>query len=337
MGLPRAAGELQEGHPHLGEEAMPSIPTALSCLAFLLAAAPEAAPPVRSAKITILSTMLADQGMGEWGFSALVEVDGKRLLFDTGGQPDTVLRNAQVLGIDLSDVTDVVLSHSHWDHVGGLATLRKALSPRSPSALSRVHVGKGFFAPRTRKGSPFNPVLAARAELEASGVRFIEHDGPSQLLPGVWLTGPVPRVHPERNYPDDVFVDSPRGEVVDPVAEDSSLVLDTKDGLVVLTGCGHAGVINTLEAARAAVRDAKVSTVLGGLHLFAADDATLDWTAAQFRRFGVREMVGAHCTGIEAVHRLRSQAGLDRRTAVVGAVGASWQLGKGIDPGRLAR
>jgi 7,8-dihydropterin-6-yl-methyl-4-(beta-D-ribofuranosyl)aminobenzene 5'-phosphate synthase len=316
---------------------MTMLSTALCCLTILFGAAPEDVPPVRSARITILSTMLAEKGIGEWGFSALVEVDGKRLLFDTGAQPDTVLRNVQAIGIDLSDVTDVVLSHSHWDHVGGLATLRKALSPRNPAALSRVHVGKGFFTPRTRKGSPFNPTLAARAELEASGIRFIEHEGPAELLPGVWITGPVPRVHPERNYPKDVLVDSPQGQVVDPVAEDSSLVLDTKDGLVVLTGCGHAGVINTLEAARAAVRDAKVSAVLGGLHLFAADDATLDWTAAQFRRFGVRELIGAHCTGIEAVYRLRSQARLDRSTAVVGAVGASWQLGRGIDPGQLAR
>jgi 7,8-dihydropterin-6-yl-methyl-4-(beta-D-ribofuranosyl)aminobenzene 5'-phosphate synthase len=316
---------------------MPTLSLAASSLAILLAAAPEPTPPVRAARITILSTMLADKGTGEWGFSALVEVDGKRLLFDTGAQPETVLRNTRALGIDLSDITDVVLSHSHWDHVGGLATLRKATSATNPVALSRVHVGKGFFTPRTRKGTPFNPLLAARSDLEAMGIRFIEHDGPAELLPGVWFTGPVRRVHPEQNYPKDVLVDSPQGPVVDPVAEDSSLVIDTKDGLVVLTGCGHAGVINTLEAARAVVRNGKVATVFGGLHLYQADDATLAWTATQLKRFGVEEVVGAHCTGIEAVYRLRAQAGLDRRTAVVGAVGASWQLGKGIDPGQLAK
>lgn len=305
--------------------------------AVLLAAAPQAGPPIRTARITILSTMLADEGIGEWGFSALVEVDGKRLLFDTGARPETVLGNAQALGVDLSEITDVVLSHSHHDHVGGLAALRKALAPRNARAVTRVHVGQGFFTPRTRAGKPFNPLLAARPSLQAEGIQFIEHAGPVELLPGVWFTGPVARVHPERNYPKDVLVDSPTGPVTDPVSEDSSLVLDTKDGLVVLTGCGHAGVINTLEAARKAVRPAKVSAVLGGLHLLAADDATLDWTAAQLRQFGVRELVGAHCTGIEAVYRLRAQAGLDRKTAVVGAVGASWELGKGIDPGRLAR
>jgi len=305
--------------------------------AALLAAAPEGAAPVRTAKITILSTMLADRGIGEWGFSALVDVDGKRLLFDTGAEPDTVLRNAQTLGVDLSEVTDVLLSHSHGDHTGGLATLRKALATKNARALTRVHVGKGFFTPRTRGGKPYNPLAAEKGNLEAAGVQFIEHPDPAELLPGVWFTGPVPRVHPEHNYPKDVLIQSASGPVTDIVAEDSSLVLDTKDGLVVLTGCGHAGVINTLEAAQKMVRPAKVSTVVGGLHLFSADDATLDWTAAQFRRFGVRELVGAHCTGIESVYRLRAQSGLDRRTAVVGAVGASWELGKGIDPGTIAR
>jgi len=303
----------------------------------LLGAGPGGPTPVHAAKITILSTMLADQGLGEWGFSALVEADGKRLLFDTGAEPDTVIHNLQALGLDLSDVTDVVLSHAHSDHVGGLAALRRALAAKSPRALTRVHVGKGFFTPRYRNGQLYTPLVAERASLEAAGIQFIEHAGPAQLLPGVWFTGPVPRIHPERNYPKDVLVDTPAGRVTDTVAEDSSLVLDTKDGLVVLTGCGHAGVINTLEAAQKVVRPAKVTTVIGGLHLFTADDTTLEWTAAQFRRFGVRELVGAHCTGIESVYRLRSQAGLDRKTAVVGAVGASWELGKGIDPGRLAR
>ncbi len=153
----------------------------------------------------------------------------------------------------------------------------------------------------------------------------------------MWLTGPVPRIHPEHNYPPNILVKTPQGTIPDDVPDDTSLVLDSTEGLIVVTGCGHAGVVNTLETARARVRNAKVSTVFGGLHLFAADDATLDWTGSQFKRFGVAHVVGAHCTGIEAVYRLRQSAGLDRKTCVVGAVGASYELGKGIDPERLAR
>ncbi len=77
--------------------------------------------------------------------------------------------------------------------------------------------------------------------------------------------------------------------------------------------------------------------IVGGLHLFALDDERLDWTADRLRAFGLENLLGAHCTGIEAVYRLRARAGLSRPTAVVGAVGASFELGKGIDPRDLAR
>ncbi len=289
-------------------------------------------------RIVILSTMLTDRrGVGEWGFSALLEAGGRRLLFDTGGRPDTVLHNAGALGHDLSSITDVVLSHGHWDHTGGLVALRRELRARNPDALSRAHVGPGFFVQRTRGGKPVSLSAAGKAEYEALGGTFVVHEAPAELWPGVWITGPVPRKHPESNFARDFVAETPQGPARDEVPEDASIVLDGPEGLVVLTGCGHAGIVNTLEAARAVVRDAPVSAVVGGLHLHEADDATLEWTGEQFRRLGVREILGTHCTGIEAVFRLRSSAGLDRRTCVVGAVGATYEVGKGIDPGSIAR
>jgi 7,8-dihydropterin-6-yl-methyl-4-(beta-D-ribofuranosyl)aminobenzene 5'-phosphate synthase len=289
-------------------------------------------------RILILSTMLTDRrGLGEWGFSALVEAGEHRLLFDTGGRPDVVLANAGALGVHLGSIRDVVLSHGHWDHTGGLLALRRALREEHADALSRAHVGPGFFVERTRRGQPFSLPASARAEYEALGGTFVVHDAPGELWPGAWLTGPVPRRHAERNLPGDVFAELPQGRVLDEVPEDLSLVLDGPEGLVVLTGCGHAGIVNTLEAARASVREAPVCAVVGGLHLYEASDEALVWTGAQLRRLGVGHLLGAHCTGIEAVHRLREAAGLSRETCVVGAVGSSYRLGQGIDPGSLAR
>jgi 7,8-dihydropterin-6-yl-methyl-4-(beta-D-ribofuranosyl)aminobenzene 5'-phosphate synthase len=79
-------------------------------------------------KITVLSTMLTElRGVGEWGFAALIEADGHTILFDTGARPNTVLKNAKELGINLSIVDTVVISHNHWDHTGGLVNLRRTL------------------------------------------------------------------------------------------------------------------------------------------------------------------------------------------------------------------
>ena len=294
---------------------------------------------VQSLRVLILSTMLAESGIGEWGFSALVEADGHRLLFDTGRYPDTVLRNARELGIDLSDVTDVVLSHHHGDHTGGLLTLRQQLSNDNQAAISRVHVAKGIFESR-RSGSDtaeVNSMIETKAAYEETGGVFIEYDRATELIPGVWITGPVVRVHPERNWSGNRQSKTDKGWVEDTILESQSLVVNTSKGLVILSGCGHAGIINTIEYSRKTVVDDPVYAVIGGFHLLTADDEHLQWTAEKLHELGVKQFIGAHCTGIEAVFQIRDGAGLLRESCVVGAVGASFDLDKGIDPLYIAR
>lgn len=303
-------------------------------------AAPGAQMQVQALKITILSTMLADGAeLGEWGFAALVEVDGHRILFDTGAHSDVVLKNARSMGVDLATVPEVILSHSHWDHVGGFMTLRESVAAKTPGALARTHVGEGIFYPRVsiRPDVEDNQMLRIKADYEKTGGEFISHAKPVQLYPGVWLTGPVPRKYPEKNWSGGGKVNTPAGLVEDNLPEDMALVLDTAQGLVVLTGCGHAGVINICDYARSIIRPARIHALIGGLHLFAAKDDSLAWTAAKLKDFGVDNLIGAHCTGVETVYRFRQALSLDRAHAVVGAVGAKFELGAGIDPRNIAR
>ena len=292
----------------------------------------------RALKVTLLSTMLADtRGIGEWGFAALVEADGHRLLFDTGARPETVLRNAVELGVDLADVAEVVLSHHHGDHTGGLLVLRRELAPKNPKALGRAYVAPGIFLSRPRQdGSESNETIALKAPFEASGGTFVEIARPTQIFPGAWLTGPVPRTHPERNWSGKSKIKTTSGLVEDTIPEDMSLILDTARGLVVVSGCGHAGIVNTFEYARTTVRAAPVHAALGGFHLFPASDETIDWTADKLRGMGLEHLLGAHCTGIEAVYALRQRLNLDRRHCVVGAVGSGFDLESGIHPGMIA-
>ena len=302
------------------------------------AAGPAAAPPVHALKITILSTMLADAGVGEWGFAALVEADGNRILYDTGARPTTVLENARELGIDLSNVRDVILSHNHTDHTGGLVTLRRELARQNPAALARAYVAPGIFWSRPNgHGGEDNTTIAARREYEALGGAIIEHDKAFEMFPGVWLTGPVPRVYAERNWSVTGKVAAPEGLVEDTIPEDQALIFDTDRGLVMLSGCAHAGIINILDYARHTVREAPVYAAIGGFHLFAADDAKLDWTAAKLHEMKLENLLGAHCTGLHTVYYLKDKLGLPRQACLVGAVGAVFTLDKGIAPGRLAQ
>ena len=304
-----------------------------------LAAQLDPAYRVKTLKVQVLSTMLAsDDGIGEWGYAALVDVDGRRILFDTGARPNTVLNNAQELKIDLSGITDLVLTHNHVDHTGGLMTLRRAMMQKNPAALSRAHVGKGIFAVRKREDGKLNEFMqTTHRDYEATGGHFVEYDHPVELWNGVWLTGPVPRKYPERNWGGHLEIQTADGWKEDNVPEDMSMVVNTDQGLVVLSGCGHSGIINTLEYTRSSIRNAPIHAAVGGFHLYQLDDSKLEWTAGKLKEFGLANFLGAHCTGIEAVYKIRALTGLNRRTCSVGAVGAVFELGKGIDPGSIAR
>jgi 7,8-dihydropterin-6-yl-methyl-4-(beta-D-ribofuranosyl)aminobenzene 5'-phosphate synthase len=313
-----------------------TIQAALLCATLLSCASLCGAHEVKALKVTILSTMLADEGIGEWGFAALVEADGYLLLVDTGNRPQTVLQNAKELKIDLSRVHEAVLTHFHDDHVGGLMTLRREMKTRDAQALSLVRVTPAIFYPRPAAGGEQNGMIALRPQFEAGGGRFVEREDINEIAPGVWLSGSIARVYPERNWSGSGQVRTPKGLVEDNVPDDQSLIIETAEGLVVITGCAHAGIVNILTVA-----DAKfhrpVLAVIGGVHLFRATDEQVDWTADKMKGFSVRYLIGAHCTGIESLYRLRQRLKLDRHTAVVGAVGASFVLGEGIHPGQIAQ
>jgi len=304
---------------------------------------------VSDLKVTVLSTMLTElRGVGEWGFAALIEVDGRAVLFDTGARPDTVLKNAAELGVDLSTIDTVILSHNHWDHTGGLVTLRRELKAQNASAMGQTHVGEGIFLPRRIDPEAIDKLppmpseflvkaVDVRDRYEALGGRLIVHEKPHQLHPGMWITGPIPRVHPEKNWTPFTHIQKGDQLIEDTIPEDQAVVLNTRSGLVVIVGCGHAGMVNTMEHARSITDGKPIHAVLGGFHLLSATDQHLEWTGSKMRDFGVKHIIGAHCTGINAVTGLRAAGSLNRTNAMVGAVGSTFTLGEGIQPGLLNR
>lgn len=313
-------------------------------LCAMLAAAPTGAAQdsvAERVKVTVLSSNLANgAAVGEWGLSALVEVDGNCILFDAGRYPDTVIRNAEVLDVDLSCVSDVVFSHFHFDHTTGLLPLIENLRSRNPDAIERIHVAEGFFSSRRRAGADgdaeANQMIALRATIEAQGVEIQVHSQATEIFPAVWVSGPVQRRHPEQNYSAALNVAMAGEWVRDFVPESQALVVRTDEGPIVLLGCGHSGVVNALDHIQDTIQDEAVHALMGGLHLFAADDQTLEWTAARLLEIGVENLMAGHCTGIEPLMRLRAGLNLNRRTAVVGAVGSSFVLGEGIHPTVIA-
>ena len=288
-------------------------------------------PKIKDFKITILSTMLSDFHTGEWGFSAMIEVDGERILFDAGSRENTVVQNAKELSINLDNIDNIFLSHNHKDHTGGLITLKKEY----PNSFKKAHVGEGIFYSRPNAEGDDNYILSNKNTLENLGIKFISHKNPTELIPGLWTTGQVPRKYDEKNWSGvSKMIDSKGNIVEDIIPEDQSLFFDTENGIVLISGCGHAGLANTLDYVQKIIPGRPIYKIIGGFHLLKLNNDKLEWTAKKMREAGVNYFVGAHCTGLNSTYSIRNFLGLTSESALVGSVGTVITA-KGIFPGYM--
>ena len=278
-------------------------------------------------RIRFLSTQLATDGAvrSEWGFGALVEADDTRLLFDTGNLPDTVTMNARALHVGLQGIHDLVLSHWHPDHTGGVLSVLAATGPGETSIFAHPRI----FEEKFRRVSPdvsANLLRHDRAAIEAAHGVFSLSAEPREIRPGFALTGSVPRPHTaDQKLADTAVVREGAALVVDTVPDEQSLIINTRDGLIVVTGCGHAGVVNTVAHVRALFPNRPIAAVVGGFHWYATDESQIVETGRELRGLGVSRLTGAHCTLVEPMFALR-QHGWSRESAAIGAVGDDFFL-----------
>lgn len=226
----------------------------------------------------------------EHGFSALIETGGKRILVDSGATGIAVTHNLKLLGIRPEDIDVIVLSHGHNDHTGGLMNFSSRIIAHPDAFHKRYLV--------TPAGVKFD--LTCPVDLE-DRVEF--HREPVQLAQGVWLTGEVKRIHPWEVL--NIFKIERDGRTeADDVMDDQGVAISTAKGLVVIAGCSHAGIINTVEQAIEISGIKDVYCVIGGFHLIGPGEAKIDRTIQELKRLNVIKIVPIHCTGFEAIKRL---------------------------------
>ncbi len=238
--------------------------------------------------------------LGEHGLSFWIEWDGKRILFDTG-QGHVLLKNARQLGVDLRETDALALSHGHYDHTGGL---RDALL-HGPATTVYVHPA-AFAAKYARNpdGSARSVAIPDLDEAALSELAEIHHvEGPTEIFNGLCLTGPVPRKTGFEDVGGDFFLDEECTEP-DPIVDDQAAFVETPAGTIVILGCAHAGVINTLRYVQELTDGRGIHTVLGGMHLRHAGPERMDKTVDELRRLDVQRLLPCHCTGMAAVARL---------------------------------
>ena len=285
-------------------------------------------------EITVLATNIANYGgFGEWSFSALYESGEESILFDTGFHEDTVIHNSQLLKKDLSKVEKVVLSHFHSDHTGGLLKLRKKYRIVNKKAFSKVFVAEGFFQQRFTKDGlkikkngvgpgGYGEALIFKEEAEKLGIKFFIVDSNTEISKDLFITGPVKRKVEKYIGPENLYVKDSNNQLQpDVIMDDQSMGMLTEKGWVMMSGCGHAGIINSGESLKK-IKDLPIYGAMGGFHLWQANEKTLTQTAKWLKKEGLGKFMGGHCTGINATRKISDFVGLEREDMSHTAVGS---------------
>ena len=238
----------------------------------------------------------------EHGLSMLASGHGKRILFDCGSS-EKMLYNAKKLGVDLGKLDAVVLSHAHYDHAGGF----RYLAERYP--VARVFTGPGFFEEKYAVGDNCFKNLSAgfdRAFLAEQGIGHAVVQGAEAICPGVWAVSGFPRREPAETIPKRFVHLTEAGLVPDDFRDELCLALETGEGIVLLVGCAHPGILNMARHV-AAVLGKPIRAVLGGTHLSEADPARVQRTVEGLLQMGVTLLGLSHCSGETAEALIRER------------------------------
>jgi len=249
-----------------------------------------------SVRITVVvdDTARGEGMVAEHGLSLWVEADGHRLLFDTG-QGLAITRNVPQLGIPLEQAEAIVLSHGHYDHTDGLGYVlehaRRATVYMHPAAIEPKWFCIDDQPPRWIGISD-----QSREALDTCKLPIKATVKPTEIFPGIWATGEIPRRTSEVGRLTSVFHDESATRP-DLLLDDQAMFLNTKAGLIVLLGCTHAGLTNTLDYIAELTGQSKIHGVIGGTHLIGADNSTLAVAADTLARYQVKLLAPMHCTG----------------------------------------
>jgi len=260
-------------------------------------------------RITTLSDNTAGRGrfLAEWGLSFLVEADEVNILFDTG-KSISASHNADTVRFDLSQIDKIVLSHGHNDHTGGLRQILRKMK-KEVEIIAHPDIWSAKYRCRQGEADKYIGIPFQRQKLESLGVSFNLTTKPVKITDNIMTTGEIPMVTEFEEIDPNLFVKEDTGLQPDKLLDDLALVINTGAGLVVVLGCAHHGIINTLYHAQQLTAVKPIHAVLGGAHLISASKERIRLTIAALKELGVQKLGLCHCTDMPAACLLAQEFG----------------------------
>lgn len=287
----------------------------------------------QSVKITLVVDNEAPPGLvAEHGFAVWIDTSDERFLFDTS-QGAALVPNADALNVDLSQANALILSHGHYDHTGAVVAFLAA--NRNAPVIYAHDATIGRFSCRPDEQPPRQIGMAdavRQALIQLPPERRIVLDAPHYLRPGIGITGPVARNTAFEDTGGPFYLDVDETQA-DPITDDLSLWFETVDGLVILTGCCHAGLVNTVRQVQRISGMTRIHGIIGGLHLLNAGPERLEATLAFLHECALDFLLPCHCTGTHVIDRLHAEfgdaaikAGGAGETIEIGSLSATLEL-----------
>lgn len=251
---------------------------------------------INKLKITTLvdnNSLLGSSFWAEHGLSFLIEADGEKILFDTGQSANVIAHNLDKLKEDLNDLKYVVLSHGHYDHTGGLEEIAR----RAENATVFAHPNV-FDDKYGKKGIFYKPIgMPYKKNKLKNSFEFHLNKHDSEIIEGIRTTGQIPRATVFEYVPEMYYVKKNEGYIKDDIFDDQALILDTQKGIIVILGCAHSGVVNTLLRVKEITQKKEIWGLFGGTHLGAVKEEGLRPTTNILKKFKIQTIGLSHCSG----------------------------------------
>lgn len=266
-------------------------------------------------KVTVLSENTSGPGEGllaEHGLSLYIEKDEHRILFDTGQASPVLVNNANKLGVDLKTIDAIVISHGHSDHAGGLAAVLGITKRDLPVYVHPLVFEDKYSLQRGADGGDILRdigVRYTRGYLESYGAQFQIATESREIFSDVLLTGQIPRITPFENTTTRLRVRRDGELIPDHVLDEHSIIIRTDNGLILLLGCCHPGLINTIEYATQLTGETRFAAIIGGTHLMFHTEERLQQTLEALGKYDIGLIGTSHCTGSKANALIRAQFG----------------------------